>query len=139
MTSPQILFLCVANSARSQMAEGLARNLFGARADVFSAGSVPTKLNPYAVQAMAEIGIDITAQSSKSADDFAAANIDYVITLCTEEVCPIFSGKTTPLHWPLPDPDSKDKSLSSKAMLARFCAARDDIQSRLENFALSTL
>ena len=121
------------------MAEGLARNLFGARADVFSAGSAPTKLNPYAVQAMAEIGIDITSQSSKSADDFATTNIDYVITLCAEEVCPIFSGKTKRLHWPQPDPDSKDKSLSSKVMLARFCAARDDIQSRLENFAHHTL
>ena len=121
------------------MAEGLARNLFGPRADVFSAGSAPTKLNPYAVQAMAEIGIDITGQSSKPEGDFAAAHIDYVITLCAEEVCPVFSGAITRLHWPLPDPDSQDKSLSSETMLARFCAARDDIQSRLENFARGTL
>jgi len=139
MTKPQILFLCVANSARSQMAEGLARNLLGQRADVFSAGSAPTKLNPFAVQAMADINIDIAGQSSKSVDDFTAINIDYVITLCAEEVCPVLPRKTKRLHWPLPDPDSKDPALSNQDMLTRFCRARDDIHARLENFAQTML
>lgn len=78
----KILFLCVANSARSQMAEGLARRQFGADSEVLSAGSRPSKVNPYAIEAMAEIGIDIRDHHSKSVDDVDAGSADLVITLC---------------------------------------------------------
>ena len=94
----RILFLCVANSARSQMAEGLARHRYGKRAEVASAGSMPTKPNPYAIEAMAELGIDITSHNSKSVDGMNAGDFDYVITLCAEEVCPWLPGTTQRLH-----------------------------------------
>jgi len=139
MTRPKILFLCVANSARSQMAEGLARLYFGGKADIYSAGSAPTKLNPYAIKAMADIGADITAHTSKSVDNFAAGELDYVITLCAEEVCPVLPGNTKRLHWPLQDPDSNDPNLTNEDLLARFCNARDAIQARLETFAREIL
>ena len=89
----RILYLCVANSARSQMAEGLSRYILGGRVEVLSAGSQPTRVNPYAILAMAEIGIDISAQRSKSVDEIDPARIDLVITLCAEEVCPVFPGR----------------------------------------------
>ena len=97
---PGILFLCVANSARSQMAEGLARALFGERALVQSAGSSPSRVNPLAIQVMSELGIDITKQCSKSVDTIAPRIVDLVITLCAEEVCPVFLGEAKRLHWP---------------------------------------
>jgi arsenate reductase len=94
----RILFLCVANSARSQMAEGLARRLFGAKAEVMSAGSAPVGLNPFAVEAMAEVGIDISGHRSKSVDEIDPGSLDMVITLCAEEVCPprLASGVFSP-------------------------------------------
>jgi len=130
----RILFLCVANSARSQMAEGLARHLFGNRAEVQSAGSSPTKPNPYAIEAMAEAGIDITAHTSKSVDGMNAADFDYVITLCAEEVCPWLPGSTQRLHWPIDDPASDDPSLTPDVLRARFARARDIIRARLVEF-----
>lgn len=126
-----ILFLCVANSARSQMAEGLARARFGDRVEVMSAGSRPTRLNPYAVEALAEIGIDISGQHSKSVDDIDLSGVDLIVTLCAEEVCPVLPKSTTHLHWPLPDPASSDPSLSAEDMRARFRAARDAISERI--------
>src|SRR5689334_9660350 len=101
-----VLFLCVANSARSQMAEGLARTLFGGLVRVQSAGSAPARINPHAIAAMREIGIDITGQHSKSVDAIDPASVDAVITLCAEEVCPVWPGAFARLHWPLPDPAS---------------------------------
>src|SRR3546814_9614205 len=89
----RILFLCVANSARSQMAEGLTRYLLGDRATVMSAGSAPSRVNPYAVEAMAEIGIDISGHRSKSVDDIDPAEVDLVVTLCAEEDCPVLPGR----------------------------------------------
>src|SRR5207344_2002607 len=89
---------------RSQMAEGLARAMFGDRAEVASAGSVPTRVNPFAVAAMAEIGIDISAQRSKSVDEVGAGDFDVIVTLCADEVCPIVPGAVKKLHWPMPDP-----------------------------------
>jgi arsenate reductase len=132
---PGVLFLCVANSARSQMAEGLARARFGAAARVQSAGSSPSQLNPYAVRAMAELGLDIRAQTAKSVDDIDATTVDIVITLCAEEVCPAFLGRARRLHWPLPDPDRKRKVLSDAERLARFRVARDEIARRVDAFA----
>lgn len=128
----RILFLCVANSARSQMAEGLARKILGERAEVMSAGSEPTKLNPYAIEAMAERGIDISGHVSKPVAGMNAGDFDYVVTLCAEEVCPVLPGRTKRLHWPIDDPASPDPSLSREAMLARFANARDQIEARLK-------
>lgn len=128
-----ILFLCVANSARSQMAEGLARRLFpGLR--ILSAGSRPSKVNPNAIEALAEVGIDIRYHFSKSVQDIDPKAVGVVITLCAEEVCPIFPGSVDRLHWPLPDPASDDPSLTHEELLARFRTTRDEIQKRLEAF-----
>ncbi len=129
MTS--ILFLCVANSARSQLGEGLARQLFpGFR--IQSAGSRPSRVNPYALEALAERGIDAAAHTSKPVSDIDPATVDLVITLCAEEVCPAFLGRAERLHWPIPDPASEDPSLTPEDLRARFRAARDEIARRLE-------
>mgnify|MGYP001171542029 CR=1 FL=1 len=130
----KILFLCVANSARSQMAEGLARHLFGPGASIMSAGSAPTKPNPYAIEAMRDRGIDITSHTSKSFDSLDAAAFDYVITLCAEEICPWLPGKTQRLHWPIDDPASSDPDLAPEDFRQRFARARDEIESRLRAF-----
>lgn len=135
MSKTRILFLCVANSARSQMAEGLARTLLGDRAEVMSAGSQPARVNPYAIKAMAELGIDISEQYSKSVDDFDPASLDRVITLCAEEVCPVLPGHVERLHWPVEDPASKDPALTPEQMLERFRKARDEIYKKLEALA----
>lgn len=131
-THQSILFLCVANSARSQMAEGLARKLFGDRIAVQSAGSEPSQVNPYAIEVMGELGVDLTSHRSKSVQTIDPATVGTVITLCAEEVCPVFLGSARRLHWPIPDPASKDPSLSREEMLGRFRAAREQIQGRLE-------
>ena len=130
-----LLFLCVANSARSQMAEGLARKLFGSRVAVQSAGSEPSTVNPYAIEVMREVGVDLTAHHSKSVQTIDAATVGTVITLCAEEVCPLFLGKARRRHWPIQDPASKDSSIPRAEMLARFRTARDQIQARLEVLA----
>ncbi|HAY06014.1 MAG TPA: arsenate reductase ArsC [Hyphomonas sp.] len=130
----KLLFLCVANSARSQMAEGLARHLLGPGAEVMSAGSAPTKPNPYAIEAMAERGIDITSYTSKSFDSLDAAAFDYVITLCAEEICPYLPGKTQRLHWPIDDPASPDPSIPPEEFRRRFARARDVIEARIRTF-----
>ncbi len=129
-----ILFLCVANSARSQMAEGIARALVGERIRVQSAGSSPTQLNPYAIEVMRECGMDVSAHVSKSVESIEPNTVHTVITLCQDEVCPVFLGKAERVHWPIPDPASDDPSLSKDDILARFRIARDELQSRLEKF-----
>jgi arsenate reductase len=129
MTS--ILFLCVANSARSQLGEGLARHLFpGFR--IQSAGSRPSGVNPYAIEALGEVGIDASAHTSKSVAGIDPTTVDLVITLCAEEVCPVFLGKAERLHWPIPDPASDDPALSPEDLRGRFRVARDAIRLRLE-------
>ncbi len=125
-----LLLLCVANSARSQMAEGWARRLFGGDMHVQSAGSRPSVVNPYAVEVMREVGVDLSTHSSKSVDD-VAPGVDTVITLCAEEVCPVYLGQARRLHWPIADPASPDP-LPREAMLERFRAARDELRRRLE-------
>lgn len=132
-----ILFMCVANSARSQLAEGLAKQIFP-NAEIKSAGSHPGKLNPFAVQAMKEIGIDISKHYSKSVDDLSPkflASLDFVITLCAEEVCPVLVSKAKKLHWPFPAPASKDP-LPDDVLLKRFREARDAIKERMEQFKM---
>lgn len=126
-----ILFLCVANSARSQMAEGLARQRFGKRVRVQSAGSQPSRVNPYAIEVMREVGVDLTGHHSKSVDSIDTASVGTVITLCAEEVCPVFLGHVERIHWPIADPASSDPSLSRDELLARFRAARDQIAALL--------
>lgn len=124
-----LLFLCVANSARSQMAEGIARALAPASVKISSAGSRPSRLHPLAVQALSEIGIDIGGHRSKSVDDFPAEDVDAVITLCAEEVCPIWLGDALRVHWGLPDPanagDTDDQRLQA------FRDVRDELRRRL--------
>ena len=131
----RILFLCVANSARSQMAEGLARQLFGPRAEVMSAGSNPSTVNPYAIEAMAEIGIDISGHRSKLVDEIDLTGIDLIVTLCAEEVCPVVPGRVKRLHWPIRDPASTDPSLTPEDMRDRFRKARDQLKARIEILA----
>ncbi len=130
-----ILFLCVANSARSQLAEGLAKQVLGSSVNVESAGSEPSgSVNPFAIKVMTEIGIDISSHRSKFWDELSPtflANLDYVITLCAEEVCPTLPGlRAKKLHWPLPDPATKEP-LPEQEMLSRFRNTRDAIQHKL--------
>ena len=129
-----ILFLCVANSARSQMAEGLARMIFGSRVPVQSAGSEPTKVNLYAIEVMRELGVELESHHSKSVQNVDPATVGTVITLCAEEVCPVFLGQARRLHWPIADPASEDHSLTREEMLIRFRRGRDTIRAMLERF-----
>ena len=130
MNTRGILFLCVANSARSQMAEGLARARFGETVNVQSAGSQPSRVSPLAIRALAEIGIDITRHRSKAVSEIDPAAVDLVITLCAEEVCPVFLGKAKRLHWPLPDPAAAEGT--GEERLARFREVRDELMRRIE-------
>ena len=129
MNTRGILFLCVANSARSQMAEGLARARFGETVNVQSAGSQPSRVSPLAIRALAEIGIDITRHRSKAVSEIDPAAVDLVITLCAEEVCPVFLGKAKRLHWPLPDPAAAEGT--GEERLARFREVRDELMRRI--------
>lgn len=124
-----LLFLCVANSARSQMAEGIARAMAPASAKVSSAGSKPATLNPFAVKALAEVGIDISGHFSKSVSDLPPDDVDTVITLCAEEVCPVWLGKATRLHWGLPDPAHAGATDAER--LQAFREVRDELRRRL--------
>lgn len=116
-----VLFLCVRNSARSQMAEGLARAMAPAGYRFLSAGSDPGVLNPLAVQALAEERIDISKQRAKGLPEIPLDRVNTIVTLCAEEVCPFVPGNVRRLHWPLPDP--KD--------LAAFRAVREELRDLL--------
>jgi ArsR family transcriptional regulator, arsenate/arsenite/antimonite-responsive transcriptional repressor / arsenate reductase (thioredoxin) len=102
----RILFLCTHNSARSQMAEGLMRHLGGKRVEVFSAGNEPSAVRPEAIQAMADLGIDISRQRSKHLNEYLGQSFDYIITVCdnARESCPLFPGDPERIHWSFPDP-----------------------------------
>lgn len=126
----RLLFLCVANSARSQLAQGLARLVFGEASAPQSAGSHPTQVNPWAIEVMRELGVELTGHASKSVDSIDPASVDLVITLCAEEVCPVFLGKVERLHWPIADPASAE-ALPPEVMRARFRQARDAIHAKL--------
>ncbi len=132
-----LLFLCVANSARSQMAEGIARRLAPPGVHVSSAGSEPSRVNPFAIRALAEIGIDASGHRSEGTDDVAAGvergdapPVDAVITLCAEEVCPVWLHDAARAHWPHPDPAGV--SGSDEEILASFRAVRDELIRKLE-------
>ncbi|GBD31394.1 MAG: arsenate reductase (thioredoxin) [Gemmatimonadales bacterium] len=130
MSGKTVVFLCVANSSRSQMAEGLARAKGPAGWRFFSAGSKPAGVHPLAVKAMSEIGIDIGAQRSKGLDQVPIREADVIVTLCAEEVCPVVPGPVSRVHWPIPDPAAVEGT--EEARLAAFRAARDEIARRLE-------
>ena len=129
-----ILFMCVANSARSQMAEGLAKKLFGDQAWIESVGSKPKRVNPYAIKVMQEIGIDLSQNYSKSIDQLPPkfiAGLSYIITLCADEVCPLMVAQNAKrLHWPFQDPAGK--SGTEEEQLQYFRKARDSIQKKLQ-------
>jgi arsenate reductase len=132
----KILFMCVANSARSQLAEGIAKQIFGGNADIRSAGSQPTKVNPFAIRTLNEVGAEIRSLYSKTVDNLPREfvdQLDYVIILCAEEVCPVIISEAKKLHWPLPDPAGKDGT--DDEHLSRFRATRDEIRKRLEAFS----
>lgn len=137
MKFDSVLFLCVANSARSQMAEGLARAAFGDAVRVASAGSSPTRVNPYAVRAMAELGIDLTTHESKHVDAIDPTGVDLVITLCAEEECPLFLGRAERISWAMPDPDRKHEDLTDEERLHHFRIARDAIAERIRQLQAS--
>jgi arsenate reductase len=124
-----VLFLCVANSARSQLAEGVARSLAAPGVTVWSAGSQPTRVRPEAIAALAEIGIDISAHRSKAVSEIPADQVDTVITLCGEEECPVFLGRARRLHWGLPDPAAVGGSEADRA--DAFRRTRDELRRRL--------
>ena len=119
------------------MAEGLARHILDDKISVQSAGSKPSQVNPLAIQVLQEFSIDISGQRSKSVEEIDPKSIDTVITLCAEEVCPVFLGKAKRIHWPLPDPASADGSPEDQ--LNAFRKTRDLIKSRLETFAQEIL
>lgn len=134
----KILFLCTGNSCRSQMAEGMLRRLAGNRCEVFSAGINPANVNPYAIEAMREVGVDISAHRSKSVDEFKDARFDFVITVCdnARESCPIFPGSKM-LHWNLEDP--ADAKGSHDEIMTEFRKTRDLIEKEVHNFIAKNL
>lgn len=119
-----MLFLCVQNSARSQLGEGIARSLAPDDVRVSSAGSQPAFVRPQAIEVLREIGVDASKHSSKSIHDIDASSVDCVITLCAEEVCPVFPGNVAKYHWGLPDP-------AKVGTLEAFRQIRDELQRRL--------
>jgi len=130
----RVLILCTGNSARSQMAEGLMRHHGGARYKVHSAGTVPVAVNPLAIEAMREIGIDISSHHSKSVAEFAGRQFDTVITVCDSaaEHCPVFPGAPSRIHWSFPDPAAVPGSREEK--LAAFRRVRDDLERLIRSF-----
>ena len=124
-----VLFLCVQNSARSQMAEGIARTLAPAGVTVASAGSSPAHVRPEAIQVLEEIGIDLTGHRSRSVEEFAGQHMDAVITLCAEEICPVWLGRSHRLHWGLPDPAAVKEDQAAR--LQAFRDVRDELRQRL--------
>ncbi len=122
------LFLCVANSARSQLAEGIARSLAPPDVWIGSGGSEPSQVRPEAIQVLAEIGIDISGHRSKSLDEAPQERVEAVVTLCAEEVCPVWLGQAHRVHWGLPDP----AAVQGEDRLDAFRATRDELMRRLQ-------
>ncbi len=127
----KLLFVCTGNSCRSQMAEGLGRQLLDGQYEVFSAGTRPSFVHPKAIAVMREIGIDISAQRSKSVQEFAGRTFDIIITVCdsAKEACPAFPGKAKRLHWSFKDPAAATGR--EDEILGVFRKVRDQIQSKI--------
>ena len=133
----RVLFLCTHNSARSQMAEGLLRARDGERFEAFSAGTEATHVRPLAIRAMAELGVDISGQDSKTLDRYLDQPFDAVITVCDQanEACPVFFGARQRLHWSFPDPSMAEGD--EEQQLAVYRQVRDAIRERIERELLS--
>ena len=132
MSAQRVLFLCTHNSARSQMAEGLLAHLGGERFEAHSAGTEATAVRPLAIEAMSELGIDISTQTSKTLDRYVNDRFAYVITVCDDanETCPYFPNAERRIHWSLPDPS---KATGSEAeQLAVYRQVRDELRGRIE-------
>jgi arsenate reductase len=133
ITAPprRVLFLCVHNSARSQMAEGFARELKPADVEVWSAGTEPSRVHPMAIEVMGELGIDIANQASRHLDDVPWQEADTVVTLCgeAEEACPVLAGTVRRVHWPLPDPSRAPEADRVRV----FREVRDEIRWRVSS------
>jgi ArsR family transcriptional regulator, arsenate/arsenite/antimonite-responsive transcriptional repressor / arsenate reductase (thioredoxin) len=127
----RVLFLCTHNSARSQMAEGILRYLGGDKIEVYSAGTVVTRVHPLAIAEMAEKDIDISGQRSKHLDEFAGQKFDYVVTVCdnAREVCPIFPGEPEQIHWSIADPSAVEGDEETR--LRAFRVASDELMTRI--------
>lgn len=130
----RVLILCTGNSARSQMAEGLLRDLAGDRVEVASAGVAPTQVRPEAIEAMKEIGIDISNQRSKSIEELVTLAFDFVITVCdnANHHCPTFPGACRRIHWSIEDPAAVEGD--DQTRLEAFRLARDELRERLRKF-----
>lgn len=130
----RILFLCTGNSARSQMAEGLARHLFGSDHEIHSAGTSPVSVNPFAIQVLAERGIDISDQRAKGLNA-VPKTADIMITLCSSaaETCPTYPGAVSVQHWNLPDPAAVWGS--AEVIRNEFRRIRDEIDKRVQRLA----
>jgi len=130
----RVLFLCTGNSCRSQIAEGWLRHLAGDRFEAFSAGTHPVGLNPGAVEAMREVGVDLSTHRSKHLEEFSGEKFDYVITVCdrAKETCPIFPGAQTVLHWSFDDPASAGGPEDDRR--AVFRKVRDEIAASIRQF-----
>ena len=137
MAKTRVLFLCTHNSARSQMAEGLLRHLAGDRFEVMSAGTEATLVKPEAMRAMAELGVDISGQESKTLERYLGEPFDYVVTVCDDanEACPVFPGAENRLHWSIQDPSRAEGS--DEERLEVFRKARDEIQARISKELLA--
>ena len=133
----QVLILCTANSARSQMGEGLLRHLAGNRVDVFSAGRAPSSVNPFAQRAMRERGIDISAHSSDHLNQYLDREFDYVITVCDSAAdnCPLFPGRAMRIHWSFPDPAAVEGD--DDVVLQSFVSVRDRLEIKLREWLKS--
>ncbi len=134
MERKRVLVLCTGNSARSQMGEGLFRAEGGEGYEVFSAGTRPSIVRPEAIEAMKEIGIDISNHRSKSVDEFAGQNFDYIVTVCdnARDNCPVFPAGTERIHWSFEDPAAVEGTESER--LAAFRRIRNQIQERVKAF-----
>src|SRR5713226_5727691 len=131
----RVLFVCTGNSCSSQMAEGFLRELAGNQFKAASTGTSPTRVNPLAVRAMAEVGVDITEQRSKSVEEMTGERFDYVITVCdrAREACPVFPGRANRLHWSFDDPGEAEGSEQER--LEVFRRTRNDIAASIKDFA----
>jgi arsenate reductase len=134
----RVLFLCTHNSARSQMAEGLLRHLGGERFEPFSAGTEATQVRPLAIAVMAELGIDVSGQGSKTLDRYLGEPFDAVITVCDQaaETCPVFPAAKRRLHWSFPDPSKA--AGTREQQLAVYRQVRDAIAARIEAEVISS-
>ncbi|HEX6473571.1 MAG TPA: arsenate reductase ArsC [Candidatus Limnocylindria bacterium] len=137
MDQLRVLFVCTHNSARSQMAEGFLREYGAGRFEAFSAGTEATGVRPEAIQAMAEVGIDISGQQSKKVDRFIGERFAWVITVCDQarEACPVFPGAEETAHWGFDDPSEAEGGEDER--MAVYRRVRDEIARRVRMFALA--